>query len=178
MTLTKSKHQYKLAILIFTILLLLSFVSSINARQFRSIAPIASSDRNDIAPEGTIPVENIEPIAREDIEPLVKDMIEKWNTSEMSSILSEQFYDKSRLIDAVDTAVPRDAKLRVQSIQGIQTLGQFLKPGQGNERSELISIVSATVRTQLEFNNSSGTFVNRSGTNEFILQVTTAAPPQ
>ena len=81
------------------------------------------------------------------------------------------------LIYCCKVCVPRDAKLRIQSVQGIQTLQQYIKPGSGTSRGELVSIVSATVRTQLEFNSSTAGFVSRTGTNEFLLEITTAAPP-
>ena len=157
----------------------MSISVEINARQFRLLSPIASPEQNGTAiPKGTIAVDNIQPLSREDVEPLIRDLLSQWNTAEMASTLSDSFYDKSRLLDVMDTGVPRDAKLRVQSVQGIQTLGQYINPGEGDERGELVSIVSATVRTQLEYNNASGSFVSQTGTNEFILQVKTAAPPQ
>ena len=74
----------------------------------------------------------------------------------------------------MDTLVPRDAILSVQSVQGIQTLQQYLMPA--DEGEDLVSIVSATVRTQLEFNNPSTGFVRLPGVNEFVLQVTQPAP--
>ena len=93
----------------------------------------------------------------------------------MESILADSFYDKSRLLDVMDTQVPRDARLSIQSIQGIQTLQQYRVPDAGG-RDSLVSIVSATVRTQLEFNSTNG-FVRLPGTNEFLLKVKTAAAP-
>lgn len=171
-------RQFLLISLSVTLVLLGFSVTESDARQFRLLTPITSPElRSTQIPEGTKPVDNIQPLPRQEVEPLVREVIEQWNTSEMANTISDQFYDKSRLMDVMDTGVPRDAKLRIQSIQGIQTLEQYIKPGAGNERGDLVSIVSATVRTQLEFNSSTSGFVSRTGTNEFILEVTTAAPP-
>jgi len=155
---------------------LLSLVGSPSqARQFRLLAPIASpEDPAAQLPAGAKPVEEVQPISRQEVEPMLRKVIEQWNTGEMSTTLSDQFYDKSRLMDVVSTGVPRDAKLRIQSIQGIQTLQQYQMPAE-NDKKNLVSIVSATARTQLEFNTSAG-LQRRVGTNEFILKITQPAP--
>ncbi len=163
---------------VFVILCLLIIAGSPSqARQFRSLTPIASP-KAPVAnlPEGVVPLEQPQPLSRGEVEPLVRELVEQWNTAGMAETLSDQFHDKSRLLDVVDTGVPRDAKLRIQSIQGVQTLQQYIKPGSGDERGEMVSIVSATVQTQLEFNSASG-FTRLQGTNEFIMEVTQAAPP-
>ena len=159
------------------ILLILGVTSASQARQFRLMTPIASpQEPNAQLPDGVMPVENVQPVPRAVVETLVKELIEKWNTPEMASTLSEQFYDKSRFLDVVATGVPRDATLRIQAIRGIQTLQQYIAPNPEKGRNEVVSIVSATVLTQLEFNTGTG-FTRFPGTNEFILKITTAAPP-
>jgi len=151
-------------------------ITETEARQFRLMNPIATPEGVDShLPAAAKPVEDVQPLSRQQVEPLLRKVIEQWNTGEMSATLSDQFYDKSRLMDVVNTGVPRDAKLRIQSIQGIQTLQQYLMPVD-NGRHSLVSIVSATARTQLEFNSSTG-LTRLPGTNEFILKVTQAAPP-
>ena len=146
------------------------------ARQFRLLTPIASPETQGAnLPKGAVAVEQRQPVMRGEVEPLIRDLVAKWNTGEMASTLSDRFYDASRLLDVMDTGVPRDAKLRIQSIQGIQTLQQYLMPAD-NDRQSLVSIVSATARTQLEFNSSTG-LTRLPGTNEFILKITKAAPP-
>ncbi|MEM7542730.1 MAG: hypothetical protein AAF384_14275 [Pseudomonadota bacterium] len=155
-------------------------VSSLDARQFRQFTPIATPQASPAAniPEGATPVEDGAPLTRQEVEPLVRGLLGKWNTAEMEQTLSEQFFDASRLTDAVDSQVPRDARLRLQSIQGIQTLQQYEIPGSGGERGEMVTVVSATVTTQLEFNSPTDGFVRRPGTSEFILEIRNAAPPR
>ncbi len=147
------------------------------ARQFRLMMPIASPEEpNAQLPTGARPVENVQPVPRAEVETLVKELIEKWNTPEMASTLSDQFYDKSRFMDVMNTGVPRDATARIQSIRGIQTLQQYIVPNPVRGRDEMVSIVSVTVQTQLEFNTSTG-FTTLPGTNELILKINSAAPP-
>ena len=163
--------------IVIAVCILLLVHTSLKARQFRTITPIsspASLERS--LTEGAVPVEQPRPVARKDVEPMLQQVIEKWNTLQMADTLSEEFYDKSRLMDVMDTGVPRDAKLRLQSIQGIQTLQQYMLPDPDGGRGDQVSIVSATARTQLEFNTSTSAFVSLPGVNEFILEITTAAP--
>lgn len=149
-----------------------------SARQFRQIKPIATP-QNEAAglPEGAVPLETVTPLTRAEVEPLVRESLAKWNTPQMAESLSEAFFDRRRLLDAVDTLVPRDAKLTVQAVQGIQTLQQFVVPGADGGRGDIVSVVSATVRTQLEFNSPTDGFQRRPGTSEFILEIRTPAPP-
>lgn len=148
------------------------------ARQFRLLTPIASPGKSvQNIPEGASPVQSVLPVSRETVEPLIRKVLEQWNTGDMAETLSDQFHDKSRLLDTVDSVVPRDAKLRIQAIRGIQTLQQYIKPDPNSDRGTMVSIVSATVQTQLEFNSPSSGFVRLPGTNEFILEISAAAPP-
>lgn len=148
------------------------------AREFRLLNPIASPLKATAnLPADAVPVQTVAPVSREMVEPLVKKVIEQWNTAGMAETLSEQFHDKSRLLDVVDSGVPRDARLRIQAVRGIQTLQQYMQPDPSGGRGTVVSIVSATVQTQLEFNSPSSGFVRLPGTNEFILEITTAAPP-
>lgn len=162
---------------ILVMLFVLCFMNMSSARQFRLITPIVSPQETTAQlPAGAKPVKDIQPLSRQEAEPLVRKVIEQWNTSGMASTLSERFYDKSRLMDVMDTGVPRDARLRIQGIRGIQTLQQYIQPSTDGSRDSIVSIVSATVQTQLEYNSNTG-FKRLQGTNEFILKVTTAAPP-
>lgn len=147
------------------------------ARQFREINPVPTPDGAGAAlPEGAVAVERPRPMTREEIEPLVRKVMAAWNTSELDSHLAEGFHDRSRLSDAVDTVAPRDAKLRVLSIQGVQTLGQFVQPDPDGGGERLVTRVSVTVRTQLEFNSPAGGFQRREGLNEYVLRITRTVP--
>jgi len=141
------------------------------ARQFRQVAPIARPRQAAPFPAGAVPVARPRAVPRNKVETLLRGVLAKWNTGQMAQTLSPQFFDHTRLLDAVDGLAPRDATLRLLSLQGVQTLQQYELDG------KRVSIVSATARTQLEFNNPASGFVRRQGVNEFILRITTPVEP-
>ncbi len=156
---------------IIALVMIILGTSQVFARQFRPIKPIATPNAEDATlPEGAMQATNVIPVPRAVVKNRVSRIVEKWNTPEMAETLAEEFYDRTRLLDVVDGGVPRDARLRMQSLQGTQTLQQYHLPDPDGRPKE-VSIVSATVRTQLEYNSPTG-FVRLPGTNEFIFKVT------
>ena len=143
------------------------------ARQFRQMLPIATpAARSSALPADALEVVPMVPLSREQVEPALAKVIDNWNSQGLDNLLGEGFYDKSRLLDTLDTAAPRDASLRLQSIQGVQTLQQYIEPDPEKSGSErLTSRVSVTARTQLEFTARDGSFTRRPGINEFILRI-------
>ena len=141
------------------------------AQEVRQLNRIATPQALPTLPPGARAVTASRPVPRERIEAAVNQVTASWNTAELAPLLAENFYDKSRLLDALNARVPRDAKLRVLAIQGIQTLNQYLQANPGGTE-DLVSRVSVTVRTQLEFNDPTKGFQRLDGTNEIILLVT------
>ena len=155
-------------------ILLLGLGGAPEARQFRLLIPIATHEAPTAQlPEGAIPVDEVTPWQRSELEPIVRDLIAKWNTPQMAETLDEGFYDKSRLLDSINSGLPREATLRLQSIQGIQTLQQYVVPDPDGITGKRVTLVSVTVRTQIEFNSPTQGFVNRPGVIELILKITT-----
>jgi hypothetical protein len=66
--------------------------------------------------------------------------------------------------------LPRDAKLRVLGIESIQTLEQTIDVTPDDQQTR-ISVVTATVRSQLEFDDPVSGFTRLDGTNEFLLRI-------
>ena len=177
MTHYKFNKNLKIAGLLI-ILLIIGNIASSQARQFRQIIPIVSPKAPTAnLPVGAVPVNQVKQLDRGQVESSLRKVLDQWNRAGMAETLTKEFYDNSRLMDAMDTIVPRDAKLRLQSIQGIQTLQQYMVPSSDGERGEMVSVVSATARTQLEFEQPGVGFIRRPGINEFILEISTAAPP-
>ena len=171
-------NLHRLSKSIIIVCLISGFIFSVEARQFRLFKSIATPETSATnLPEGAVEAKQLQPLDREFVDKAVKDAIAQWNTPGMAETLAQEFYDSSRLTDAMSTIVPKDASLRVQSVQGIQTVEQYLMPDPDGGRGELVSIVSVTVRTQLEFNSPSTGFVRFPGVNEFILEVSQPAPP-
>jgi hypothetical protein len=137
------------------------------AREFRTFKSIRTPKA---LPEGAKVGKEIQPVDRKIMEGAVKKLMRSWNTAGMENMLAEDFFDKSRLFDSIDDKVPRDAKLSILSIQGIQTLSQQIQTDTAGAEI-VVSTVSATVKTQLEFNDETDGFQRREGTNEYIFRV-------
>ena len=166
-----TRNKFTRALFACLALLPLLLTNPVQSRQFRSVVPIATPDRTESAlPDGARAVDKPEQLDRSKVKAAVDQVLSKWNTGEMEETLSDQFFDRTRLTDVVDNVVPRDATLRVQSVQGVQTLQQYVMPSDAGDSR--VSIVSATVRTQLEYNDPESGFVAVPGVNEFILKVT------
>ena len=106
------------------------------------------------------------PIERDKIERAVKKVTDAWGSGQLGQVLSPGFRDRDKLMDAIQTKVPRDAKLRVTAIQGWQVLDQY------RQGESLVSQVSVTVRTQVEFGDPTAGFQARDGTNEYVMTLT------
>lgn len=173
MIVAKKLHAKPLASLLVAAMLCIVVVG-LDARQFRQLMPIATPSALSTAlPSGAYALTQIVPLSRAQVEPALARVIDSWNTQGLEAQIGEAFYDKSRLLDALDTLAPRDASLRLQSIQGVQTLQQYIEPDPARAGSErLVSRVSVTARTQIEFTARDGTFTRRPGVNEFILRIT------
>jgi len=92
----------------------------------------------------------------------------------VNSVLGDEFFDKSRLSDAMNAKVPRDARLSVLAIQDVQTLGQ--KTADSPSGRLLVSTVSVTAKTQLTFNDPANGYQRREGVNEYIIRIKQRAP--
>ena len=166
--------RHKLLIIVTIIILVLVVITAVDARQFRSIQTIASPVEQEKleAREGVIIVEDIHPLTVKQVEPAVRELFASWNTNQLMQLMGENFYDSDRVLDAIDTQAPRDAKLRLQSIESLQTLQQYIEPDTDNPgRKQLVSKVTLTARTQLEFQTAQGQFVRRPGRNEYLLNI-------
>ncbi len=137
------------------------------ARQFRTIAPIATPER---LPEGAERIARFSPVDPRLVRKAVFALASAWNTGRLDPMLSpDRFYNKDRLLDTISEVAPRDAKLTVQSVAGVTTLEQYFQPRRGYRQQ--VSIVSAIVFTQLEFTDTRQGFIRLEGRNEFVLEI-------
>lgn len=153
--------------------LLLFLAAPIASQEFRALRPIVTPAAPPALPPGAKRVEGtFLPLDRHELEEAIGDIVAKWNTPDFGATLMDTFYDKTRLEDALNTDVPRDAKLRVLSLQGVQTLDQYFFPDpSGLPFDTLVSTISATVNLQVEFNDPSQGFQRRQGVNELVLRI-------
>ena len=138
------------------------------AQEFRLLNRIATPNVAQRLPPGASLVTSQRPIPASDIEAAVRDIAASWNKPNLEPLLAENFYDKSRLLGTVAAAVPRDAELRIVSMQGSQILAQYTMAGPDGQQM-LYSRVSVTVRTQVEYNDPQKGFQRLDGTNDLVL---------
>ena len=120
-------------------------------------------------PPGARLASTAHPVSPQTVDTAVRQLAAAWNTPALRPLLERSFLDKERLLDAL-RRVPRDARLRVLAIEGIRTLEQWIENRDG-AGEEYVSRVAATVRTQVEFNDTRGGLQRLEGTNELVLLV-------
>lgn len=146
--------------------LLVLLCASAHAQEFRQLLPITR-------PAEARATVSFLPVDHRAVEEAVREVVARWNTPQFADTLDETFFDRTRLEDALETVVPRDAKLRLLALQGVQTLEQQVLPDPtGLPIDTVVSTVSATVRLQAEFNDPFRGFQRREGVNELILKLT------
>ena len=140
----------------------------VEAAQFRRITPIA---RPLPPPEGFTRVAALSPLPRPLVERAIRNFFDQWNKAGLAEYLSDKFYDKQRLVDQISLSAPRDARIRLLSLQAVATLGQFERPAEGDARI-LVSRVSAIAQTQVEFTSPVTGFNQLAGTHEYNFTIT------
>jgi hypothetical protein len=170
-----SRVNSKLGILLAVAVLACALVTpAADAAQFRGSNRIERPGAEPEAPAGATRVEKPEPVPRKLIEDAVRELMGAWNTEKLERLLADSFFDRSRLLDAIVEDAPRDATIRILSIQNVQTLTQFTRP-EGEGSTLVISTVSAVVRTQVEFNDPTSGFRRLEGTGEYLFEITMRA---
>lgn len=145
----------------------------LNARGFRAISPIANPALESRAIESTEPATAI---PRAAVASALDGIVSAWNNGQIGDQLSADFYDKTRLIDTLESDVPRDARLQLLSVRAVQTLSQQ-RTNDPEYGAIIVSQVSAVALTQLEFNDpDSGEFMRLEGENEFLLEIRQRQP--
>lgn len=140
------------------------------AQEGRAFNPIARPAARPAPPAGATRISPPRPIARERIEQAVAQIASAWNERRVGRVLAPGFQRAQELADAMQTKVPRDAVLRVMAIQGWQVHDQYLQAG------SLVSKVTITLRTQVEFGDPAGYQV-RDGINDFSVTLTEPEAP-
>jgi hypothetical protein len=164
---TRYRLAFPLAALIAT--------SAAFAQEVRQLDRIPTPDAAMTLPPGARAVVSLRPVPAALVEAAVKRLAASWNTPALGARLAPNFYGREQLLDTLQARVPRDAVLRVLGVQGVQTLEQYVQADDSGQ-AMLVSRVSATVRTQVEFDDPAAGFQRREGTNEIVLLVKEPAP--
>ncbi len=138
-----------------------------DAQEMRSINPVATPARLKVAGE---PVKQIIPLDTEKVRSNVENLFKTWNNGDVTDMLSDNFYDKTRFSDAMQTNIPRDSKITVMGMGSVQTLEQrIVTDPDGTKRK--VTLGSVNVNSQVEFNDPNKGFVRVPGTNEIVFEM-------
>lgn len=143
------------------------------SQEFRTFNPVPTPGK---MPKGAVPVTQVQPLSHEKTASAVQEVFDAWNRGDMERYLGNEFYDKTRLTDALTTKDQKDATVRVLSTQGSQTINQIQRRSD-NGKTEIISTVSVRANTQIEFNDPGKGFRKLEGTNEYIMRITEEIAP-
>ena len=136
-------------------------------RSFQAIPVPDAATRQAILLRGGVAA-GIRQVPRDVVEEAVHRIYASYNTPDFRQYLSERFYDPERLVEAIAEKVPREAVLRLISINSIQTVSQ--QPAKDEAGRETIeSLVLVVVRAQMEFSSAQG-FQRREGESELVLR--------
>jgi len=139
------------------------------AREFRSIEDIATPGNP--LPQGAVRPAVIQPVDKQVVEKAVYALADAWNGNGLSQLIADDYPNASDLMRVITNDLPLDAKIRILSIQSIQTLDQYIVDVKGGK--DRTSVVTVTAKTQVEYEDpSSGQRRQLDGTNEFLFRVT------
>ena len=160
--------------LLFSLFFLAVFVPfQVNGRGFRRLNQISSPAKAKKMPNGAKAVKKTIAIPRQVLRKAVMDVMSSWNKQDFETALDDTLYDKRRLLDSMDRKAPADARIRVIATRGIQILQQYITPADSaHGKPVLTSVVKATVRSQIEYNDPQKGFQRIDGTNDYILRLT------
>jgi hypothetical protein len=136
-------------------------------QEMRAINPVSTPARLRIGGEA---VEKPIPLNVETVRSNVERVFDTWNNGDVSNMLSDNFYDKARFGDAMQTDIPRDSKLKVVGMGAMQTLEQRIVTDPDGTRRR-VTLGSVNVNSQVEFNDPKNGFVRVPGTNEIVFEM-------
>jgi hypothetical protein len=157
--------RYKIILIIFLFVALPLYAS-----EFRRVKRIAKPGP---LPEGAIEVKQVTQLPRQVVIEAVEKVTAAWNTTGMGNMLDDNFYDKSQFQESMASGekVPYDAKLSILGIESIQTVNQHIEKGKDGTKL-IVSTITVTVRTQIEFNDPTHGYQRLSGTNDLVMNIT------
>lgn len=146
--------------------------------EFRSFSPIPTPGEEapsaDPSADGYQPVSGVQQLSPALTDKVVRDLFDAWNTPEMGSRLSGSLANRSRILDAVQTGVPRGVSLHVLGIQNPRVVEQYVRPHPAGDGSyQLLSKLSVRVYCEAAANTAATKrFRRNEGTSEYLIQIT------
>ena len=143
-------------------------------RSFDSFAtPYDTSKQIDVTQEGYQAVSAVKRVPQDVTEKVVRELFAAWNTPQLPRKLSKDFPNKTRILDSINTSVPKYLELQILSIQNARTVEQYVRPHPSGDGSyQLLSKVAVSVRSQVA--DSAGAvrnFQRTEGTSEYLISI-------
>jgi len=146
-------------------------IKAVDAREMKALKRIATQkiQKPDL-PENAKRVDQTVQVDRDIIKHGIDQITSTWNSPKFSSMISDRFYDKSRLNMSMALSSQYNTTLKLESMENIQVLDQYIITNPDGSRVR-VSKVSAVARTRSEFEDSSAGKVSSPGTNEIVFEV-------
>lgn len=170
------------------LVMLSSFVFSPGLRagkEIRSLDAIPTpankgTAQSDLSREGYSLAQVPQDVPETVVDKAVRDIFSAWNTPGLQQKLSKNLPNRERLLDAVQSGVPRHIKLDILAVQNPRTLEQWLRPHPAGDGSiQVITKVSVRVRCQIASSRSLvRDFKRLEGTSEYIISIKQRVWPQ
>ena len=175
------KPQKQILFLLFLggLVLLPFFRNSQAGQEFRSFQAIPTPEDEtqkqvDLQAEGYQAVASHQVLPAGLVDKVVYQLFDAWNSPDLPSKLSKDFANTSRILDAIQSGVPRQVRLQVLAIQNPRIVGQYVRPHPSGDGSyQVLSKVSVQVRSQVAAStNFLKSFQRVDGTSEYLINIT------
>ncbi len=148
---------------------LLAAVPAATEAETRRPAPIDRGEEPTAPGEAAGERELYVPVERDLVRRAVTRIVEAWNRRRLEAVLAPGFYDRERLIRALETDVPHDARLRLIALRDVMVLDQSLGMPHPDGSVPVVTQVLVEARTQITWNDPNLGFQRQDGVNEYRL---------
>lgn len=103
-------------------------------------------------------------------EAFIAELFERWNSRRLDAVLASEFPQRDRVLETFPQRLPPDARLRLINVGAVHTLKQEIVDG------AVVSVVSAVVHAQLEYEDPEHGFQRHASVGEYIFRIVRRAP--
>jgi len=168
---TKSMAKTIFPAVLFFLFIVCFEIKLCDAREMKAMKRIATPKIQMLdLPENAKRADQTVQVDRNIIKHGIDQMTRTWNSPKFSNMISDSFYDKSRLNMSMAGSSQYNTTLKLESMENIQVMDQYVITNPDGSRVR-VSKVSAVARTRSEFEDSSAGKVSSPGTNEIIFEV-------
>lgn len=157
-------------VLIFFCLGLMLLPAAAQARRFRSLAPIATPEK-EAAPQ--LPAGDTDPglpaVDQALVEKAVSILAARWNQPDFADSLDQGFADRAQLSRTLGEVLPADARLNVRGVSGVRVLQSSITDRGAKVARQ--SVVEATVDTEIAFADAVAGTVRLRGQQMLLLRI-------